>query len=303
MSTSTSRIRTFLALASLAMGAVAIFVACDGDTSTADPADASAGDSTTPSPDTSAPPPDTGGGSDGSTPDASTGDASDGGVTPSFGAITVRDLDAPLLPKIGGGSAELVTDRTKSSARLPAIGQCAERPKAAAAQTSAGTIALMVGGAADSGTLTFDGTKYSGLAVAGLLGVEGQSVSASASGAAVPAFTTSVTGPTRVALNLPDDGGIQISKAADFTFTWTGGVANQILQLNLSRGPNDPVIFCAFDAAAGTGTVPSALLMKLVTGINQFYVSVITSSSADAGPHDIQLLAEVAFFSTNSTVN
>jgi hypothetical protein len=80
-------------------------------------------------------------------------------------------------------------------------------------------------------------------------------------------------------------------------------LASQTLVLGITRAANDPSLRCAFDAAAGTGTVPVALLLDLAAGNSQLLASVVSVSAADAGANQVDLLAEVAFWLGGATLD
>jgi hypothetical protein len=84
----------------------------------------------------------------------------------------------------------------------------------------------------------------------------------SAAGAAVPAFSGSVTMPSPAAIA---DLGDMIPRDQDLTVNWTGGSAGATLRLSLTTQMTSDTleIDCSFDAAAGTDVVPAQLLSLL----------------------------------------
>ncbi len=289
------------ALATLTLaGAVA---ACDGD----DSASTSGGVDASTSPDATSG--GEGGATDGgnadATPDDSSvsdaSDASDAAVR-GLGVVSVSDIIANA-GAIHGAGADFVADRTTAVAALPKhIGMCEfVTPGGVITQpprTSAGTISVMVG--ASTASLTFDGTKYTSASGSGTWPVANAAVTASADGGAAPAFSLAVTGPNPAILNVPSDGGLTIARNADFVFTWTGGTANQIVQINIA-GPQGG-IYCAFDSALGTATVPKSLLTQLPMTGYEMAASTTSIAAVDAGTYDIVLMATVANFRAGAKV-
>lgn len=59
---------------------------------------------------------------------------------------------------------------------------------------------------------------------------------------------------------------VTISRASDYTLTWTGGTSGRVDVGASSAGNNTAYVFCDFEASAGTGTIPAALLSMLPAG-------------------------------------
>ena len=106
---------------------------------------------------------------------------------------------------------------------------------------------------------------------------EGQTLTVSASGATVPAFgPQSIVAPGLALLTTPaispDAGATSISTSADLPIAWTGGQAGDTMLLEIagldSSASTYSYMSCSWDAAAGQGTIPAAVL-KPFAGTNQ----------------------------------
>ncbi len=139
---------------------------------------------------------------------------------------------------------------------------------------------------AGAGTVAFDGGTMSFAAVPTVDGLYaspqitftgatapfagGETATLTASGGDVPAFSQTLTYPILFLLQQPaiPDGGnekVLVPRNADFTFTWSRGTANAdlVVQGSSTTATMFAGLSCTFPSAAGTGTVPQALLSKL----------------------------------------
>jgi hypothetical protein len=91
----------------------------------------------------------------------------------------------------------------------------------------------------------------------------GVTVDFSATGGIIPAFSGSLTAPTPVTFTNPLT---EIDHTKDLVINWTGGASGGFVEVKIAETtPNyDVAVECAFDAAAGTGTVPAAAMTDLV---------------------------------------
>lgn len=87
----------------------------------------------------------------------------------------------------------------------------------------------------------------------------------SATGGDVPAFTVSIPKIAYASLTAPAQNQ-NVPRSQDLTVSWTGGTPGASVYLRVLN--NQQEVTCVFDAAAGTGTVPSALLQKLPAASN-----------------------------------
>jgi hypothetical protein len=101
---------------------------------------------------------------------------------------------------------------------------------------------------------------------------DGAMVAVTADGADVPAFSSTLVGPSGSSVGSPSfmTPPVMIDRAMPFTLTWSGGSGTMQGQLvnNVidATGTQTVIILCSFDAAAGTGTIPAELLEQVPTG-------------------------------------
>jgi len=133
------------------------------------------------------------------------------------------------------------------------------------------------GGAIPAGAaiMNFGDGAYS-YSAGGTIFTPGQLLTASTTGATVPAFSHSVTAPALVTLTAPtlaaDGGATTIPISIDLAVSWTGGEAGgtMTLQGGGDGGGTYSSVSCAWDATVGHGTVPHALLGKLAGQTDSF---------------------------------
>jgi hypothetical protein len=134
----------------------------------------------------------------------------------------------------------------------------------------------------------------------GTLITSGQTLSMSASGAMVPAFAAeSVVAPGVITLTAPSgagSGSFTISTQSDLTVTWTGGQSGATVQVvgggsTLSASVD---FICSWDATAGQGVVPQAILsgMAGVTSGVFGYGQYSAPTTFTAGSYSIDLYAD-----------
>lgn len=100
--------------------------------------------------------------------------------------------------------------------------------------------------------------------------VKGDVLGVSASGGQVPAFgPKTVTMPGVITLTSPPNPAT-IATSSDVTATWSNGEtgASTVIELTADLNGKTWAVYCTFDAATGTGTIPKALLgpMKGLSG-------------------------------------
>lgn len=91
----------------------------------------------------------------------------------------------------------------------------------------------------------------------------GSSVGISASGAVAPAFAnrTFLAPPAITITSPPLD--VRIPTTHDVVFTWTGGIPGAQVNLVFPSGSPASAVICGFDAMAGQGLVPQAVVANL----------------------------------------
>lgn len=148
----------------------------------------------------------------------------------------------------------------------------AEAPAPGAA-VSAG--AITIGGSTPPFSLAYDAPsmKYATTPTVPVdrpIFTAGDTLTFTATGGVVPAFSASLVAPTPLMVTAPSlNTALSIERTKDLTFTWTGSSAGE-LSFNVRTVTTvsgtalaSSLVSCQFLASAETGTIPNALLQKL----------------------------------------
>ncbi|MBS2032925.1 MAG: hypothetical protein JST54_33945 [Deltaproteobacteria bacterium] len=164
---------------------------------------------------------------------------------------------------------------------LPDGGVVAEAPA-----TNAGTITISTSdSAAAPGPIEI--VPIDGGYSKAVLGTEffesGDTITFVAGGGPVPAFQGTVTAPSPISLIPPNvDGGPIIDRANDFSIDWdVVGPPNGQVQLTVANGLTSAR--CVFDASAGTGTIPAAVLQQVPAGAGSLTGTSLGQVTVPAG--------------------
>jgi len=139
----------------------------------------------------------------------------------------------------------------------------------------------------------------------------GVSVSATATGAEVPAFMLHTESPAPITVTQPTFSGqtqpLIIDTSTALAVAWTGGAAGESVNVFLA-GPFDAAAFvemtCAFPAETGEASIPASLLAMMPKGSNgRADVNVSKSASTVAGNWQIKLAAQSDGVSTENTTD
>jgi hypothetical protein len=126
----------------------------------------------------------------------------------------------------------------------------------------------------------------------------GESVSFSASGGEIPAFSGTIAMPVPLAITneLPardQNGNIPFHVAEDLVLDLSGGLPGVVVQVDgytgISGGPTKSSLHCIFDSEAGTLTIPTAALTPLGTSA-LVHLFTLRRSSLEAGACGVQLV-------------
>ena len=131
----------------------------------------------------------------------------------------------------------------------------------------------------------------------------GDEITMSASGATVPAFTTTMTFP--VSLNVTSPTSLTtVSASHGLTATWTPTVGMVTIALVQTENAQTIDVACTFSGAAGTGTVPATALTDLVQGTNDVDLTLTSANSktVPSGPYDVSFTTTIVGFETAVTV-
>lgn len=114
----------------------------------------------------------------------------------------------------------------------------------------------------------------------------GEMITFAAPGADVPAFSVTLTTPTKATITAPAKPAagslLPINRAQDFSVSWTGGGSGRV-QVFLSGAGSSSSLFCKFDASAGTGKVPAAALATMTGTMGSFAMASIAETESSAG--------------------
>jgi hypothetical protein len=148
-----------------------------------------------------------------------------------------------------------------------------QRPPPGAVQ-SAGT--LTIGGTTPAFSLTYDTVTAQYAVVPAvpsdhLLFTGGETITFSAAGADVPAFTATLVAPAQLTITSPalPVGAFAIDTSKDLVFVWTGASVGKVTfnigttTTSTATAVARSLLSCRFDASALTGTIPIATLRKL----------------------------------------
>ena len=139
---------------------------------------------------------------------------------------------------------------------------------------------------------------------------DGDTLSFSAVGAEIPAFSGTVDAPGAITLSapmFPAPGTMySLDTTADLDFTWTGGTGAKVLvNFTSASATKDVIISCTFDGASGTGKVPSSggldQLDKDATSIS-YSVSESAAVTVQAGDYSVALNAGAPVTTGTATI-
>ena len=175
---------------------------------------------------------------------------------------------------------------------------------AAPVKKSAGVITIS-GGTTTPVTLTPDGTATYAQFFNGKtppLYAGGESITIAAAGADVPAFNATLTAPKEVTLTAPMAATpFVIDRTKSLAFTWTGGTLGNVVVTigDAGSATKSEFLVCTFAAAGGSGTIPSAGLMKLAAGTGSIAGYVQAATSVVAGVFTNQILLSTSLLGPN----
>jgi len=167
----------------------------------------------------------------------------------------------------------------------------------------------------DAGYITFASTQvgyskelipdsagaYAGDVDTTLLWAGGESVSLSAPGAEVPAFDATATMPIPLVVERSDlaadtdDGFLPFDATQDLVLDFSNGKAGVTIQVSGSSGysgqATSTALYCSFESAPGTLTVPAAALAALATmAYPVVYLYTVGRTDVSVGNYDVMLI-------------
>jgi len=147
-----------------------------------------------------------------------------------------------------------------------------------------------------------DGTgQYGGEVVTDLLWTGGEALSVKAKGGEVPAFELSTAAPLPLVVersDLPpdtDDGFLPYDATQDLVLDFTNGKPGVTIQVSGTSGfgndATDTDMYCFFESAPGTLTIPAAALAALATMYSPtIYLYTIGRTDLSAGNYDVAVI-------------
>lgn len=234
----------------------------------------------------------------GSSSGASGGGSSSGTTTSGYGNLTFEQCSGSGALCDGTMSAQFYGQFNEGPAnpgcQVTTTGACAVyacNSSAPAEGVDAGILAIW-GGSIPPGTAvqSVAGSvgQYSYIQATDLF-TAGQVLRIESTGSTVPLFgPVSVVAPGTSTLTVPAavSGAYTIATSKDLTVAWTGGQApaQMIVEGAGNGGGADSYFLCQWDATAGSGTVPAAVLAAFAGQTAGFFVyGQLTTTSADAG--------------------
>jgi hypothetical protein len=162
---------------------------------------------------------------------------------------------------------------------------------------------------ASAGTLTIVGTRelislapspdgaYGTFQSQNALYAGGETLTFSAAGSDVPAFTGNIIAPAQMQIMSatvlppgPGDFDPVIEKSQDFIVTWAAPTFGTV-EIMMADPVLEHQLRCRFETSAGTATIPAATLMKLRTNLGWFAVGTLGTSELVAGDWSVKLRA------------
>ena len=209
------------------------------------------------------------------------------------GYVSIQSYDAmnvPNMPTVGGYASAGFFKSDGYCTTLETIGPCevasctTTTPTGA---TSAGTI-TMTGGLQPVTLAPSADKTYAQLMTMTKLFDGGETITFAATGADVPAFTTTLTMPGKATITAPAEPPanspyLLVPRSQDFAVSWSGGGGSGLLQVALDSSSADERLFCRFSVSARAGTIPAAALAKLPAGMGGFAMASIAEGEHLSG--------------------
>jgi hypothetical protein len=215
------------------------------------------------------------------------------------GFLGIQSYDAmntPGTPTRGGTATAGFWAAGGFCTTMQTIGACdvARCLTSAPAQVSGGGVTIS--GAAQPIMLTPGAMdQYAPFMITSPLFAGGEMITFTTAGAVVPSFTKTIKTPTKATITQPARPSMTspylvVNRTQDFTVSWSGGGSGKV-QVALNSQQADQRVFCRFDASAGSGKVPSAVLSTLAPGQGGYAMAAITLEEAIAGDWAIEVSA------------
>jgi hypothetical protein len=210
--------------------------------------------------------------------------------------LVVDDVAQTTLGASFQGTTGEISDTTEGACRTIALANVTATHRAAA-----GAITIS-GGALPATTMQPDGIGAYGAQLAAMHYQGNDVLTVAATGGEVPAFTGTVAVPV-AQLALTSELPATLRRATGLAVTWTPAASGSVA-LTIAAGTMDQtLVFCAFPASAGTGTVPGARLAPFANGaLVSVGAQMLNTTTVTAGPFEVSLNAVRGFAAASATV-
>ncbi len=161
---------------------------------------------------------------------------------------------------------------------------------------SAGVVHIQ-GGSKNIDLTPMSDNTYTPQAASSLLFGGGETLTASAEGKDVPAFTTSLTAPSKVTLSVPTvtSGSLTVTRSAGVSATFSGAsTGTVVLYFSAATATKAFTATCSFPASAGSGVVPAAAFADFPPGDGTFDFYSKESSIAAVSGWEVHFTASKA---------
>jgi hypothetical protein len=143
-------------------------------------------------------------------------------------------------------------------------GVCVHTQLTGSAPTLVSAGVITVTGGTSPISINFDGQDYPGFSDVTSFWTPGTTITFTAAGDVVPAFSTPLEAPGVIDVTQPAfDSAIVMNRTQDFPIAWTGNTAGVVV---VSVSTVGEFITCRFPSAAGAAVVPSAVLQFMTPG-------------------------------------
>jgi hypothetical protein len=233
---------------------------------------------------------------DGAPADAARADAGAGDGAARLGFVTLSSDQSPARARavatfLEGGPAFLCSEQVSGACTLY---RCMPRPGAGGAPAPTAGVIRITGTTAPLALTPAPDGFYEVMVLQSSLWMGGETITASAAGDRVPAFSDTLTTPGRITLTAPavPAGDYRIDRGRDLALTWSGGAAEEVI-VTIGLNTSDPFeLECTFPAAGGAGTIPAAGLSLLPAGDGYYSALTRKRKRLSAGAWQVTLRAD-----------
>ena len=256
------------------------------------------------------------GATDGGSADASSDAATDAATDPAnvgrvFAISDTVLFDGGTQSSYRAGASFVHTSGTDTNSNTKTVGPCVLETlsgNSTVKETAFSAGAVHLTGGSQKVDLVPSGTTYDLASGKTFLWHGGETITVTGDGKDVPAFTTTLTAPSKLTLTAPalpptQNDLLIVTKSVDFSATWTGASSGQmVLYFDAADGSMAYTSTCTFNASDGKATVPAAALAPFPKGSGTFNFYVKEVANAIAGTWSIKFTASSAVVGTKGAV-